>query len=139
MDVIGIEDEKANSQIEGISLHPENGEAIKDRKYTYASYLSPHPSMADLRDKVGELDEKALQYDRSLHAIRNADYKLIVGSDGFARLTKRDEVGHTTSSEEVEDDLREKLENYKSGTNHSGQDVSMDENTKSQLENLGYL
>ena len=143
LDVLGIEAPEAREQFQGISFHPETEEI---REYAVAEYMSPQPSMDALKRRVGNLSEQVYVYDRSLRAIRTDRYKYIRGSDGNQELYDiESDPGETSDIADSYEDivarhdmmLDEWLESFETATHTDT--VSMNEETKSRLEDLGYL
>ncbi|MFD1585886.1 sulfatase [Halorientalis brevis] len=143
LDVLDIDAPAAREQFQGISFHPD---APETREYAIAEYLAPQPSMDALKKRVGELPDSVRQYDRSLRAIRTAKYKYIRGSDGSRELYDiRNDPGETQdiadTHGDVGDELDAQLDEWLDSFEHAdySDDVSMDEQTKARLEDLGYL
>lgn len=115
------------------------------RKEVIAQYLHPQPSMKSLRDRVGELPNSVLQYDRALHAVRSKHWKVIEGSDGTENVYELpDETESVTKDgtnelqiDQIIKGLRETVGNPKKATPSTDSDISITK--KAQLEDLGYL
>lgn len=145
LDALGIEAPKAREQFQGISFYPESGTG-QTREFAVAEYMAPQPSMEALEKRVGKLPENVLKYDRSLRAIRTNQYKYIRGSDGSKELydIQNDPEEMNNIAEEksgITESLDSKLDQWLDSfehTDHTGK-VSMDEDTKARLEDLGYL
>lgn len=143
IDCLDINAPEARKQFQGISFHPN---AKKTREYAMAEYMAPQPSMDALETKIRDLPEHIYKYDRSLRAIRTDKYKYIRGSDGSQELydiqndyaEQNDivsiEKGVVKRLDSTIDDWLDSFEQAKSKNS-----VSMDEDTKSRLEDLGYL
>jgi arylsulfatase A-like enzyme len=143
LDMLDIEAPEARKQFQGTSFYPD---ADETREYVIAEYMSPQPSMDALEKRVGNLPEHVHKYDRSLRAIRTEQYKYIRGSDGSTELydilADPDETNVLSDNHDcVVSDLDTKLDEWLESFDHADQtgDVSMDEDTKAQLEDLGYL
>jgi arylsulfatase A-like enzyme len=143
LDVLDIEAPEARGQFQGSSFHP-NTEAT--REYAVAEYLAPQPSMDALEKRVGELSEELRVFDRSLRALRTDRYKYIRGSDGARELYDvQADPGEVTdvaeSTPEVVAELDAQLDEWLGSFDHAEHtdDVSMDDETKARLEDLGYL
>jgi arylsulfatase A-like enzyme len=102
--------------------------------------------MEALEKRVGDLPEHVYEYDRSLRALRTEEWKLIRGSDGSRRLyhvASDPEESEDVADENpdvvsrLEGELDEWLDSFKHAE-HTG-DVSMREETRERLEDLGYL
>lgn len=141
--VLDIDAPDAREQFQGISFHPDAGET---REYAVAEYIAPQPSMDALEKRVGELPDHVGKYDRSLRAIRTDQYKYICGSDGSQELYDiQADPGEATNIAEDNDgivaDLDARLNDWLDSFEHADPDgeVSMDDDTKARLEDLGYL
>jgi len=143
LDVLDIEAPDAREQFQGVSFHPD---AESKREYAVAEYLAPQPSMAALEKRVGKLPEDVRLYDRSLRAIRTDRYKYVRGSDGAQELydvrsdpTETNDIADT--ERDIVDELDEQLDAWLDSFEHaeSAGEVAMDDDTKSRLEDLGYL
>jgi len=143
LDVLNIEAPDARKQFQGVSFHPD-AEATRD--HAVAEYLAPQPSMAALEDRVSELSDDVRTYDRSLHALRTDRYKYIRGSDGTQELydvrADPDEADDITGAKpdtvtELDAQLSEWLNSFEHA--ESAGNVDMTDDTKSRLEDLGYL
>jgi arylsulfatase A-like enzyme len=143
LDVLDIDVSDAREQFQGISFHPDADGA---REYAIAEYMAPQPSMDALEKRLDDLPEHVQKYNRSLRAIRTDQYKYILGSDGLTELydivadpregndladTHEDIIG------ELEDKVGEWFGSFEQ-TEHTSE-VSMNEDTKARLEDLGYL
>lgn len=144
LDVARIEGSELREQSQGYSLHPD---ADKDtRRYAFAEYMAPNPTMEALETRVGELQAEVYEYDRSLRTVRTEEWKLIRGSDGNHELyhvaTDPDESENVLDTEpNVAEELGTELDSWLRSfehAEHSGS-VTMREETKRRLENLGYL
>jgi len=102
--------------------------------------------MAALEKRVGKLPEDVRLYDRSLRAIRTDRYKYVRGSDGAQELydvrsdpTETNDIADT--ERDIVDELDEQLDAWLDSFEHaeSAGEVAMDDDTKSRLEDLGYL
>lgn len=113
------------------------------REEIFAQYVHPQPAISALRERVGEVPETVLKYDRALNAIRTDKWKLIEGSDRSQRLYKIFDESTLLNPNECSqyryllDRLRgtfgipeNKLESTSS---------SISETRESQLKDLGYL
>jgi arylsulfatase A-like enzyme len=102
--------------------------------------------MDALEKRVGELPADVRQYDRSLRAIRTKRYKYIRGSEGTKELydirTDPDETNNIfEANRDVAQELDSTLDEWLDSFEHADatESVSMDDDTKSRLEDLGYL
>lgn len=143
LDILDIEAPEARAQFQGISFHPDSDET---RDFAIAEYMAPQPSMDALKKRVGELPDHVRKYDRSLRAIRTDRYKYIRGSDGLQELyniqsdpNEKDDIAETNPN--AVERLNTKLDEWLDSFEHAEttDDVSMDADTKSRLEDLGYL
>jgi len=143
LDVLDIDAPTAREQFQGISFHPDTPET---REYAIAEYLAPQPSMDALKKRIGDLPDSVRRYDRSLRSIRTEKYKYIRGSDGSQELYDvQNDPNETTDIAdkcgEIVDELDIQLDEWLDSFEHAdySDDVSMDEQTKTRLEDLGYL
>lgn len=144
LDAAGIDAPEFREQIQGRSFHPDSD--VEPREYAFAEYMSPQPSMEALEKRVGELPEDVYEYDRSLRAIRSKEWKYIRGSDGSEELYNVDDDPEETENlVEIEPEKATKLESvldtWLQSFEHADADgdVSMQDETKERLEDLGYL
>jgi arylsulfatase A-like enzyme len=143
LDTLNIDAPEARDQFQGVSFHPD---ADQSREYITAEYMAPQPSMNALETKIDDLPDHVYRYDRSLRAIRTDQYKYIRGSDGSHELYDiRDDPSEQTNLVDNKPDVVEKFDttldewlNSFEQTEQS-EDISMDDDTKSRLEDLGYL
>lgn len=144
LDEIEIEDTEFDEQAQGYSFHPDS--ETKARERITAEYLAPQPSMDALKKRVGNLPGSVYEYNRSLRAIRTENWKLLRGSDGSVELyninSDPSESENVVDQEpelaqNLEQELDEWLDSFEHST-HNG-DVSMRDETKQRLEDLGYL
>lgn len=128
---------------QGTSLLAEEDD---DRDAVFAEYLAPQPSLDALEQRVGQLPPTVEQYDRSLRAVRTANWKFIRGSDGSRKcfdmgsseMEERDVSDeHPERAAELDKVLDDWLASF-DPADASG-DVSMSTETKRRLEDLGYL
>ncbi|SEV81747.1 sulfatase [Natrinema salifodinae] len=143
-DATGIEAPEFREQAQGRSFHPDAD--TEPREYTFAEYMAPQPSMDALEKRVGDLPEEVYKYDRSLRAIRSTEWKYIRGSDGSEELYHvAEDPGETENLIDTEpekaSELEEELDTWLQSFEHADADgdVSMREETKDRLEDLGYL
>lgn len=143
LDMLDIDASEAREQFQGISFHPD---ADQSREYATAEYMTPQPSMDALETKIGDLPDHVYGYDRSLRAIRTDRYKYIRGSDDSQELYDiQDDPGEQTDLADTKPDVVDRLDTTLDEWLDSfeqterSKDVSMDNDTKSQLEDLGYL
>ncbi|MFC6864696.1 sulfatase [Halomicroarcula sp. GCM10025817] len=143
LDVLNIDAPEAFKQFQGTSFHPD---ADETREFAVAEYLAPQPSMSALKKRVGELTDSVRMYDRSLRALRTDHYKYIRGSDGSQELydvkIDPDETDNIAEAEqEVVAKLDQQLDEWLDSFEHAknADEVAMDDDTKSRLEELGYL
>jgi arylsulfatase A-like enzyme len=143
LDILDIDAPEAREQFQGISFNPG---AEETREYAVAEYMSPQPSMDALERRVGDLPRHVHKYDRSLRAIRTDRYKYICGSDGSRELYDLEaDPGETTDianrREDVVSNLDSKLDEWLDSfaSAHHTDTVSMNDDTKARLEDLGYL
>lgn len=143
LDTLNIDAPEAREQFQGISFHPD---ADATREYAIAEYMAPQPSMDALEKRVGNLPDSVRKYDRSLRAIRSEQYKYIRGSDGSQDLYdvrkdpgETDDIANTREAivSELDAELNSWLDSFESADLKD--DVSMEEETKARLEDLGYL
>ncbi|EJN57916.1 sulfatase [Halogranum salarium B-1] len=144
LDAAGIDDSAMQSQIQGRSFHPES--EAPTREYLISEYMAPQPSMDALKKRVGTLTDELQRYDRSLRSIRTKEHKLIVGSDGSREFyhVANDPAEQEDLAGRVEqraDELEDELEEWLASFEHAETDgtVSMSNDAKSRLEDLGYL
>jgi len=143
LDILDIDAPEARDQFQGVSFHPD---ADDTREYAIAEYIAPQPSMEALEKRIGDLPEHVYTYDRSLRAIRTHDYKYIRGSDGsqelYALETDPEETANIADThDEVVADLDAKLDEWLDSFEQAESDgeTTIDEDTKTRLENFGYL
>jgi arylsulfatase A-like enzyme len=143
LDVLDLDTSTGGQEFQGISFHPESKEK---REYAFAEYLAPQPSMEALSERVGELSDDVRQYDRSLRAIRTSRFKYIRGSRGSQELydiqQDADECTNLADTRpEVRTELDQTLDEWVLSFEHApdGSEVTIDGDTKSRLEDLGYL
>jgi arylsulfatase A-like enzyme len=144
IDTAGIDAPEFFEQLHGQSFHPDT--EAHEREYAIAEYMAPEPALEVLENRVGDLSEEVYKYDRSLRTIRNSEWKLIRGSDGLRELYHvADDPGetndlaaeHPDKVEELEIELDAWLDSFEHA-DYSGE-VEMRQETKSRLEDLGYL
>jgi arylsulfatase A-like enzyme len=143
LETVNIDATEADRQFQGISFHPDAGEA---REYAVAEYMAPQPSMEALEKRVDDLPKQVYEYDRSLRAIRSHDWKLIRGSDGSTELyhvaEDPEELTNLVSERpEKVSELGAELNAWLSSFEHADttENVDMADATKDRLEDLGYL
>lgn len=143
LDVLDIDAPESREQFQGISFHPDTTDT---REFAISEYIAPQPSMEALEKRVGEPPDHIRTYDRSLRAIRTDQYKYIRGSDGSQKLynlwSDPDENENVADSNpDVLNQLNSKLDGWLDSFDQAetAGDVSMDEDTRDRLENLGYL
>jgi len=143
LDILDIDAPEAREQFQGISFHPDTDDT---REYAIAEYMAPQPSMEALEKRVDDLPDNVYIYDRSLRAIRTHDYKYIRGSDGSQELYDLEaDPEETTNIADTHDDivaeldatLDEWLASFKQASPDG--EMTMAEDTKARLEDLGYL
>ena len=144
LDVAGIEAQDARKQFQGQSFHPDA--AVAPREFVVSEYMAPQPSMDALERHLGDVPEHVYEYDRSLQAIRTTEHKLIRGSDGSTALY--DLVTDPGETRDVAGDnpesvvrLSRQLDDWLTSFDHADVDesVTIDDERKAQLEQLGYL
>ena len=144
LDEVGIDAPEFREQAQGRSFHPDAD--TEPRGKVVAEYMAPQPSMEALKKRVGDLPAHVYEYDRSLRALRTEEWKLIRGSDGSRRLyhvASDPEESEDVADENpevvsrLEGELDEWLDSFEHAE-HTG-DVSMREETRERLEDLGYL
>lgn len=144
LDSAGIDAPEMREQFQGRSFHPHADTDSRER--IIAEYMAPQPSMEALRKRVGTLTDTVRQYDRSLRTIRTDEYKLIRGSDGSKELYELtddpdESVNIADERPEQVTILGEELDRWIDSFKHSDTSgsVSMSDQTKSRLEDLGYI
>ncbi len=144
LDEIELEATEYREQAQGKSFHPEKASQRRDR--IIAEYLSPQPSMEALKKRVGEIPESAHQYDRSLRTIRKKEWKLIKGSDGSHELyhvqsdpTESDNIADQNPDivKHLGEEIDKWVDSFKQNKREG--DITMREETKKRLEDLGYI
>ncbi|WP_440992276.1 sulfatase [Haloarchaeobius baliensis] len=143
LDALDIDASNRGKEFQGISFHPGSQET---REYAFAEYLAPQPSMEALSERVGELSDDVRRYDRSLRTIRTSRFKYIRGSRGSQELydIEQDADEGTNLADtrtEVRSELDQALDEWLLSFDHApdGSEVTIDGDTKSRLEDLGYL
>ncbi|GGK74971.1 hypothetical protein GCM10009067_29030 [Haloarcula sebkhae] len=143
LDTLDIDAPEVRNQFQGVSFHPDTEQS---REYAVAEYMAPQPSMDALETKVGDLPDHVYEYDRSLKSIRTDRYKYIRGSDGSCELYDiQGDPGEQTNLAGTKLDIVERLDTMLDEWLNSFEqterleDVSMDDDTRSRLEDLGYL
>lgn len=143
LDTLEIEAPEIREQFQGTSFHPDSEGT---REFAIAEYMAPQPSIDVLEKRVGNLPNHVLEYDRSLRSIRTDQYKYIRGSDGSKELydihsdpVETDDV--SGSKQDIIDALDSKLDDWVDSFEQSNpkKEASMNDDTKSRLEDLGYL
>ncbi|WP_135854096.1 sulfatase-like hydrolase/transferase [Halorussus salinus] len=116
-----------------------------DREYAVSEYLHPQPEIGDVRDRYDEVPRDISTFDRALRAVRTPDWKYVEASDGTEELydlredpaETRNLVGERPA---VADRLRERATDDLGPLEYrSGDETDIEEGTKRQLEELGYL
>lgn len=111
-------------------------------EYTFAEYAGYEAPKSRLERKYPNMDTAHLA--RTLQAVRDDEYKLVVGSDGTAELYAwRDDPGETTDLSEAEPDVVEALrdvleESLAELRTDADLEVPEDPDLQAQLEHLGY-
>jgi len=143
LDVAEIEALDARSNMQGQSFYSAN---TQSREYVLAEYLAPQPSMTALEERIGSLPTEVRQYDRSLRAIRTDQFKLVRGSDGSRELydvhsDPNELTDISTSALDRLEQLETQLDEWLVSFHHAETtgDVAISSETKSRLEELGYL
>jgi len=143
LDVLDIDAPEARQQFQGLSFHPASEET---REFAVAEYMAPQPTMGALEKRVGDLPDHVRRYDRSLKAIRTDRYKYIRGSDGSNELydlhdDPRETNDITDTHADICTELDAKLDKWLDSFEHADptSEVSMGDDTKARLEDLGYL
>lgn len=143
LDVLDIEAPNAQEQFQGVSFHPD---AEDTREFAVAEYRIPQPSMEALQNRVGDLPDSVYTYNRSLRSIRTHEYKYIRGSDGSQQLYDLASDPHENANladthPDVIADFDTKLNDWIYSFEHAdpSSEVRMADDTKSRLEDLGYL
>lgn len=144
LDAAGVEAPDARSRFQGRSFHPDAD--ADPREFVVSEYHGPVPSIDALERHVGALPESVTALDRSLRAIRTAEYKLVRGSDGTTELYDLEcDPGETTdvaaSNPRVVRSLERRLDDWLSSFDHADPDgsVAVGGQRKARLEQLGYL
>jgi arylsulfatase A-like enzyme len=144
LDTAGIEALDAREGFQGRSFHPQSNAPA--REFVVSEYMAPQPTMEALERHVGDLPEEIYRFDRSLRAIRTDQHKLVRGSDGSLELydlaADPDETTELSGTDEELVDrlagtLDEWLDSFERATLEES--VSMGDQRKEQLEQLGYL
>ncbi len=143
LDTLNIDAPEAREQFQGVSFHPD---ADQSREYVTAEYMAPQPSMDALKTQIGDLPDHVYEHDRSLRAIRTDEYKYIRGSDGSQELYNiqkdpNEQTNLVDANPDIVEEYDAMLDEWLDSFNRakSSQDVSMNDDTKSRLEDLGYL
>ncbi|MGQ3720244.1 sulfatase-like hydrolase/transferase [Natrialba aegyptia] len=116
------------------------------KEYIFSEYMKPQPSMNALKTRTGHLPTDIRKYDRTLHAIRDTDWKFIKGSDGSSEL-------YNISSDpfeqcEISNEYPEKVDELTLVLDKQlglfdnvseSPTVDMSSSTQERLEDLGYL
>lgn len=141
VDGLNLETGDIGDQIQGVSLYNE----VEDRReYVFAEYRYPQPSKKAIQKRVGDPHNVMSTYDRSLTAVRDKDWKLIVGSDGLREVYK---IGEDPGEQEniysqsehafLEEIISEWQDQF--SFDEKEESRGMSEETKHRLEDLGYL
>lgn len=149
-------DELIDRLFKNITLVPEE-DVLMDYQ-TAAEATSPHPDADHQRHfedrserdasetRAGDLPEAVREYGRSRRAIRTDEWKLIRSSDGSTELYHvasdlAESENVAEADPDVVADLGEELDAWLGSFEHAERsgDVSMREETKRRLEDLGYL
>jgi arylsulfatase A-like enzyme len=116
------------------------------RSAVFAEYCAPQPPMEALERRVGEISEAVERFDRSLRTVRTDTHKFVRGSDGSTEafdLTadpgEQRPIGDGQAEHvaTLESTLEAWLGSFETA-DVSG-DVSMQDETRDRLEDLGYL
>ena len=144
LDATGVESPELRQEAQGQSVHLDAETEL--REHAIAEYMSPQPSMAALRKRVGELPDEVTRLDRSLRSIRTADEKLIRGSDGtheFYELYNGPSELEDLAAQRPHrvEALEATLDDWLNEFEHASASgtVSITDSTKDRLEDLGYL
>ncbi|AWB28329.1 sulfatase [Halococcoides cellulosivorans] len=144
LDAAGVEAPDARAGFQGRSIHPTAD--ADPRAFVVSEYRGPVPSIDALEHHVGDLPASVYDLDRSLRAIRTAEYKLVRGSDGTTELydvaTDPDEQRDVAASNpRVVRRLERRLDDWLSAFDHADPDgsVAIGGQRKARLEQLGYL
>ncbi|PCR90468.1 sulfatase [Natrinema ejinorense] len=144
LDAVGIEAPEFRDQMQGRSFHPDAD--TEPREYAFAEYMAPQPSMDALEKRVGDLPDGVYEYDRSLRAIRSTEWKYIRGSNGSEELYNvaddpEESENLVKANPEKVAELESTLDDWLQSFDHADADgtVSMRDETKERLEDLGYL
>ncbi|XVH32242.1 sulfatase [Haloferacaceae archaeon DSL9] len=115
-------------------------------EYVIGEYALPQPSMEALSNRVDEISQEALKYDRGLRCIRTKEWKYIEGTDGHEELYNIADDPEETKDKiadhpEISAELAEKLDSERGKIREYYTDSSsqMDAEVEQQLENLGYI
>jgi arylsulfatase A-like enzyme len=125
------------------SLRPWKERTYHD--YTFAEYAYPARTLSTIQNNHPEFDPKESGYDRSLRAVRDDEYKLILGSDGERSLYRwRDDPDETTNVSSEHPDIVDRLEavvEEQLGTlqKRGKRDEQISGDVEDQLERLGYM
>ena len=144
LDAAGVPAPSAREEFQGRSFHPESD--ADEHDFVFAEYAEPQPSMRALEEHVDEVPEHVYEYDRSLRAVRSADYKLVRGSDGSRELYHvAEDPSETTDLLDrrpgTADDLSRVLDEWLDSFDaaDAAGEVAIEGDRKAQLEQLGYL
>lgn len=142
LDEIDINDPVLQEQVQGRSICRHKNHA---REHIIAEYIGPQPSREAIEKRVGDPHGVMDEYDRSLRCIRTDRFKFVRGSDGtkeFYDLKDNDEDNpDTAENEDIAQTLEERLDDWLASFTHATKDgtVSIDDQTRDKLEDLGYL
>lgn len=143
LDAADIDDAPLRGESQGHSFHPN----VKNhRTGIVAEYISPQPSITTLENRYGKLPANVYEFDRTLRAIRNHDYKYIQGSDGHEELYRisidpSEQINLINSKPEMAAKFRKELTAWVSSFDHADatSEVSISDATKDRLSDLGYM
>ncbi|OYR53896.1 sulfatase [Halorubrum sp. Ea1] len=144
LDIAGVEGSGITDKMQGESFHPASD--ATPRKYLYAEYMAPQPSIEALEKRINDISEDVYEYDRSIRMVRDKNWKYIRYSDGTEELYDlQSDIGELAnlvgSCQDVVDEYNDKLDDWlrRFEEDDENTDANMSENIQGRLEDLGYL
>jgi arylsulfatase A-like enzyme len=116
------------------------------RSNTVAEYLTPQPAISELISQFDVPRSSISQYDRALHSIRSAEWKLIVDENGAIELYRIDEDPEENKNvadtypdivDRLQEDIVEKKGELRRYSRNA--DSIINEETEERLKQLGYI